>query len=129
MKKYVLIVDDEPDHLALMGTIVTEMGLVAVTASSSREALQKLRKQNFACIVTDMKLRDGTGEEVIAFIRDTNRVEVNSATPIVMVSGKVDKELLEKVGKRVNGILVKPFTPDDLKNKLAHLLAADGKAT
>jgi CheY-like chemotaxis protein len=121
MKKYVLIVDDEPDLLAIESTIVEEAGFVPVTALSAREAMQKLRKQAFACILTDIKLLDGSGDEIIQYVRDSKRMEVDSTTPIIVVSGNIDKALLQKVGKLVNGILVKPFTAQDLKNKLVQI--------
>jgi CheY-like chemotaxis protein len=128
VKKYVLIVDDEPELLTIVSTIVEEAGFAPVTASSAREAMQKLRKQSFACILTDIKLLDGTGEEIIQFVRDSRRTEVDRNTPIMIVSGYIDKDLLQKVGKRVNGILVKPFTAQDLKNRLAQVGGTPAKA-
>jgi two-component system chemotaxis response regulator CheY len=123
LKKFVLVVEDEPYLQTVLSAVMQEAGYGVVIAASSREAMQKLRKQAFFCVVTDIALGDGSGEDVIEYIRNSKIREVNKATPIVVVSAYVDKSLLQKVAKKVNGIFVKPFKPEELRKKLVQLEA------
>ncbi|MFN3716184.1 MAG: sigma-54-dependent transcriptional regulator [Thiobacillus sp.] len=62
----VLLVDDEPDLLDLMELTLAKMGLETDRASSVAEARRKLSDRIFNLCLTDMRLGDGEGLEVIA---------------------------------------------------------------
>lgn len=64
-KATVLIVDDEPDILALVEIALSRMNLTTVTAASLGEAKLKLASQRFDLCITDMRLPDGRGVELI----------------------------------------------------------------
>ncbi len=61
----VLIVDDEPDIRELLHITVQRMGHAATTAATRKEAEKLLRDGAFDLCLTDMKLPDGTGLDVI----------------------------------------------------------------
>ncbi len=62
----VLLVDDEPDLLDLMELTLVKMGLEADRAASVAEAKARLGKNRYDLCLTDMRLGDGDGLEVIA---------------------------------------------------------------
>ena len=66
---YVLIVDDEADIRALIEITLTRMGLRTQAAATLREAQQWLTEQTFDLCITDMRLPDGDGLELIAQIQ------------------------------------------------------------
>ena len=62
----VLLVDDEPDLLALMELTLVKMGLDTERAASVAEARQRLTTRYYDLCLTDMRLADGEGLEVVA---------------------------------------------------------------
>jgi two-component system response regulator PilR (NtrC family) len=62
----ILLVDDEPDLLDLMELTLTKMGLETDRAASVAEAQSRLAQTRYDLCLTDMRLTDGEGLEVIA---------------------------------------------------------------
>ncbi len=76
-----LIVDDEPDILELLEITLTRMGIDCVAAASLSEARSKLAIAEFQLCLTDMKLPDGSGLELITEIQQTY-----PNTPVAMIT-------------------------------------------
>ncbi len=64
----VLVVDDEPDILELLELTLVRMGLQVEHATNVREALQQLDSKPYNLCLTDMRLPDGDGLEVVRHI-------------------------------------------------------------
>ncbi len=62
----ILLVDDEPDLLDLMELTLVRLGLETDRAVSVAEARTRLRQTHYDLCLTDMRLTDGDGLEVIA---------------------------------------------------------------
>jgi two-component system response regulator PilR (NtrC family) len=62
----ILLVDDEPDLLDLMELTLVKMGLETERATSVAEARDRLAHRHYDLCLTDMRLADGEGLEVIA---------------------------------------------------------------
>jgi len=62
----ILLVDDEPDLLDLMELTLVKMGLETDRATSVAEAKTRLAQTHYDLCLTDMRLTDGEGLEVIA---------------------------------------------------------------
>ena len=62
----ILLVDDEPDLLDLMELTLAKMGLETDRARSVAEARERLSKVHYDLCLTDMRLTDGEGLDVIA---------------------------------------------------------------
>jgi len=62
----ILLVDDEPDLLDLMELTLVKMGLETDRATSVAEAQARLKQTHYDLCLTDMRLGDGEGLEVIA---------------------------------------------------------------
>ena len=67
MTQTVLIIDDEPDLLELLGMTMSRMGLEVDTANCVRTAIAKLRDHHFDLCLTDMRLPDGDGIDIIKY--------------------------------------------------------------
>ena len=65
---HALIVDDERDIRELLGMTLTRMGLIAATAGTLQEAKDILAEQAFDICLTDMRLPDGNGIELIQHV-------------------------------------------------------------
>ena len=68
-KHHILIIDDEPDIRELLEITIMRMGIDTTTADSVGSALSALKQSSFDLCLTDMKLPDGQGLEVIDYIQ------------------------------------------------------------
>ena len=86
-KHYALIIDDERDIRELLTLTLGRMGLVVETAATVAEARQRLTERTYALCFTDMRLPDGSGQEIIALV-----AQQYPETPIAMITayGNVD---------------------------------------
>ena len=76
-----LIIDDEPDICELVSITLERMGLVVCTANDVEQALSLLKRQTFDLCLTDMRLPDGDGLDLIEFIQNHC-----PNTPIAMIT-------------------------------------------
>ncbi len=67
--KNVLIIDDEPDICELLAITLARMDVESVSTGSVAEALSALNKQDFDLCLTDMRLPDGDGLEIVKYIQ------------------------------------------------------------
>jgi len=77
----VLVVDDEPDLLELVGLTLSRMSLRTRTASDLQGARRLLKSERFDLCLTDMRLPDGDGLDLVAWIQE-NR----SALPVAVIT-------------------------------------------
>jgi len=66
----VLIIDDEPDILQLLSITLNRMKLKTVSAADVKEANKHLAEQKFDFCLTDMRLPDGSGLDIIRTIHE-----------------------------------------------------------
>ena len=69
MSHKVLIVDDEPDIRELLEITLGRMDLLTLSASNLEEARHHLNSNDFDLCLTDMKLPDGNGIELVREIQ------------------------------------------------------------
>jgi two-component system, NtrC family, response regulator PilR len=65
---HVLVVDDEPDIRELLELTLVRMGLGVESAGSIAEAKERLRDERYDLCLTDMRLPDGEGLELVRHI-------------------------------------------------------------
>ena len=73
ISRTVLIVDDEEDILELLELTLLKMGLDVERASSVKEAIKKVKEDSFDLCLTDMRLPDGDGLEVLKYISENDQ--------------------------------------------------------
>ena len=64
----VLVVDDEPDIRELLELTLVRMGLGVMTAGTVEEAKELLKSERFDLCLTDMRLGDGDGIDLVRHI-------------------------------------------------------------
>src|ERR1700730_18162242 len=85
---HILIVDDIPEKLLSLSTVLEGPGVHIVTAPSGREALRLLLNQEFAVILLDVNMPDIDGFETAGLIRQRKQT---AGTPIIFVTGYGDE--------------------------------------
>jgi two-component system response regulator PilR (NtrC family) len=83
----VLIVDDEPDLLELVSLTLSRMNLVTRTASDIETARKVLKTEQIDLCLTDMRLPDGDGLDLVAWIQE-NRATLPVA--VITAHGNVE---------------------------------------
>ena len=71
----ILVVDDEPDLRTLYELTLLREGYRVETAASVGEAREQLRARKFDAVITDMRLPDGFGMDLLHDLRDQQRRE------------------------------------------------------
>ena len=71
----ILVIDDEPDLRTLYELTLLREGYRVETAGSVQEARDQLGQQRFDAIITDMRLPDGSGTDILAQLRAEQRPE------------------------------------------------------
>ena len=116
-KIQVLVVDDEPRYLKLVGYNLEAAGYEVLTAASGEEALLLVAKKIPDLIILDIRLPGIDGYEVCTKIREF------SSVPIIMLTAKGEEQ--EKVqGLRLGAddYVTKPFGADELMARVETVL-------
>ncbi|CEG56545.1 sigma-54-dependent transcriptional regulator [Legionella fallonii] len=65
----VLVIDDEPDIRELFMLTLSRMGVSCDTAVDFKQGLDRIKQNNYSLVLTDMRLPDGDGIEIVKFIQ------------------------------------------------------------
>ena len=68
-KTKVLVIDDEPDIRELLLLTLTRMGLLCDVVASCQEGIEHIKNNDYFLVLTDMRLRDGDGYEIVQYIQ------------------------------------------------------------
>src|SRR3989440_359342 len=117
-KVNILLVDDHPGKLLAHESILAELGENVVKATSGREALECLLRQDFAVILLDVNMPEMDGFETAALIRQRPRSET---TPIIFISAVNDTETHVSRGYSIGAVdyILTPVVPEILRAKIA----------
>ncbi len=77
----ILCVDDEPAAVALKQTILERAGHTVTTSTSANDAIALLQSETFDAVVTDWKLGEESGRQILL------AAKTGSQVPVVVVSG------------------------------------------
>lgn len=119
-----LVVDDSVTMRRIVANSLKSIGYDNfVEAADGKEALSKLNSDdsiNF--VITDWNMPEVSGLELVKAIRSNEKIQ---SIPILMVTTRGLKEdILEALQAKVNNYIVKPFTPQILREKIEQILAS-----
>jgi signal transduction histidine kinase/DNA-binding response OmpR family regulator len=116
-KANILIVDDLPDKLLVLETVLAGLGQNLVTARSGEEALRRVLEQDFAVILLDIKMPGMDGLETAAYIR---RRKKSVHTPIIFITAYGDDEARTARGYSLGAVdyIFSPVVPEVLRTKV-----------
>ena len=121
----VLVVDDESGPRAFVTSVLQELGIGQVdTAADGQEALERFQADGAAydLIVCDWMMPRLSGLDLLKQVR-----EARSDLPFLMVTALATLEAVKKaLAHQVSGYIAKPFTPDQLEEKIFLVLAQKG---
>lgn len=115
----ILIVDDEPDILELLSMTITRMKFEAISATNLKEAKALLEAHTFHLCLTDMRLPDGSGLELITYIQENFK---NIPSVMITAYGSIDMAIeAMKVG--AFDFLSKPVELDKLRSVIKNSMS------
>jgi two-component system response regulator PilR (NtrC family) len=115
-----LIVEDEPDLRQLYELALVKIGLAVDAVGDVASARQRLAQQRYAVVVTDMRLPDGTGLDLLRELARDGRGE---RAIVITAYGSADNAV-EALKAGAFDYLTKPVTPARLRQAIATALAA-----
>jgi PAS domain S-box-containing protein len=123
-RRTILIVDDEAEIREALAEILTGAQHRVVTASSGREALERMAAQHYDVILTDIRMPDLDGR---ALYQEIEQRWPGHAGRVVFVTGDtLTSALREFVSESGRPVIEKPFLPSEVRRIVAEL-AADGE--
>ena len=116
-----LVVDDDPDLLALVAFALTQAGYAVVKAADTVEALRVFDAELPDLVILDINLPSGSGFDVCKAIR------ARSEVPVMMLTARGDEEdLVRALELGADDYLTKPFSPRTLLARVKALLRRAG---
>ena len=116
-KVNILMADDHPENLLALEAVLSSPNYNLVSATSGKEALKCLLKQEFAVILLDVQMPGLNGFETAKLIRAREKTK---HTPIIFITAiSQDSDHVQR-GYSVGAIdyIFKPFHPETLKQKI-----------
>jgi len=125
--KRVLVVDDDPDILAMVVRYLESHGYQTTKAAAGRDALKKIRKGKPDLIVLDAMLPEVHGFEICQKVKKSKRF---GNTPVIMISAVYKGWRYREDVQRAYGAddyLEKPFSLERLENRVRQLLERENR--
>lgn len=120
----ILVVDDEPQILRLLGHALDGAGYACMMADSGHKALALFRRKHPDLVILDLGLPDLDGKLVIGSIRQISQV------PVLILSARdQEAEKVSALDLGANDYVVKPFGIGELLARIRALLRAPMPAT
>ncbi|MDD5247586.1 MAG: response regulator [Rhodocyclaceae bacterium] len=115
----VLVVDDDPDLLHLIGLRLTTAGYAVVAAASGEEALALFRARAPRAVVTDLRMEGMDGHALFERLH----AEAPSIPVIILTAHGSIPEAVKATQRGVFGFLTKPFDGHELLERVAAAVA------
>jgi phosphate regulon transcriptional regulator PhoB len=123
--KRILVVDDEPDIVALVSYNLKKEGFGVSAVHEGGEALDIVKKKDFDLIILDLMLPGIHGMEVCRILRSHLRTR---DIPIIMLTAKGDEaERVRGLETGADDYITKPFSPRELVARVKAVLRRSGE--
>lgn len=115
----ILLTEDDRKIGQAIGALLQRWGHEVVICRQSEQALETLEERDFDLLIADWLMPGLNGTDLVRRLKADERLK---ALPVLMISGKAEKaDILEAIQAGIDGFLAKPFSPDQLKEKIATL--------
>lgn len=121
-----MVIDDEPIVIKRLKPALEKSGYEVEVFISSREAMKRFDEAQFDIVVTDVRMDEIDGIEVLNHITDKS-----PATKVIIITGYATIEMArEALAKGAFDFIAKPFKPNELRaviEKAAHAISRSWK--
>lgn len=117
----IYVVDDEPDMVELLATVLRSEGYEVETYTDGRAALARVLEEPPELLLLDLMMPDLDGFELLKLLRLDSR---GRNVVVLVVSARTGhRAQLETLQLGANAYIYKPFSPRELAGQVRHLLA------
>ena len=117
--KNILAVDDESSQLALSRELIKSIGMNCDSAKDGKQALEKLKKNQYDLVLTDIQMPIMDGFELLKAIKSHS---VLQHIPVIAASGRTTLNASDYLEAGFSGNLLKPYRPQELLQKIGEVL-------
>ncbi len=114
----ILVVDDDAEMRELVRDVLAERGHHVTTAGGGREALQRLAEEDYAAVLTDLRMKEMQGIELLGEIR---RLYPDTGVILMTAFGSIETAV-EAMKHGASDYLVKPVKTDELVRVVERVL-------
>lgn len=120
----ILIVDDAQFLGLGLQRALRTAGIESVCTTSGVRALELLGRQSFAAVLTDLRMPEMSGEDLLAYLQQSR-----PDLPCLVMTGYATRECIERVAryKNVLTVLVKPLEYNRLFAAIEEVLSGKGR--
>ena len=122
----ILVVDDEPDIVALVAYHLAKHGYRVFTASSGPDALEAVAKDVPSLIVLDLMLPGKSGYDVLKELRA--HTETRDIAVLMLTARKEEEDRILGLALGADDYLTKPFSPQELVLRVGAILRRTARA-
>ncbi|OUS23803.1 hypothetical protein A9Q99_27620 [Gammaproteobacteria bacterium 45_16_T64] len=114
----ILAIDDKPDLLTSMQSLLSLYRYQVLTASGGHSAINTIRTNTIDLIILDLKMPDLNGHQVMDYLNQNN-IDI----PVVVVSGESSFDAVTRALKSgAHDFIRKPYVAEELLNAVKHAL-------
>jgi CheY-like chemotaxis protein/HPt (histidine-containing phosphotransfer) domain-containing protein len=126
LHKVILIVDDMPLNLVILGQVLQTAGATVHTAASGKEALELLETNPVDIILTDLQMPEMDGWEMTNCIRQSSKWYQH--LPIIATTAETEEAEMQKCfALGMDEIIHKPIDPATVYQKIEKILSGANK--
>jgi len=107
----ILVIDDDPSIRNMLEIVLKKSGYDVTCTDSGKSALEKLKKETFDLIISDIKMPDITGIELLKKIK-----AINPEIPVILITAFASaNDAVEAMKLGAEDYVTKPFNLDELR--------------
>jgi CheY-like chemotaxis protein len=115
----ILVVDDGPENVRLLGAVLVARGYEVVTATDGQAALDLVETEDPDLVLLDVMMPGLDGYAVCSQLRANDATAV---LPVIMVTSSVGQERRKAIEAGADDFIPKPFNHDELLTRVRSLL-------
>jgi CheY-like chemotaxis protein len=122
----VLVIDDGASVRRIVSRVLEALGCKAIAAADGIVAIELARNsmQQFDLVILDLTMPQMDGVQTLQEIR-----RLHPDLPVILMSGFAETHARARFGEhKLSGFLQKPFTVEDVRNRVTKVLAAREEA-
>jgi len=121
----ILIIDDDAVIRLTFKKLLGDGDYIIQRAKDVKEAIDYLTANMYDLVLLDLRLPPIGAEAGFQILQKKRKIALNSATPVVIISGQSDKDTIKKrtdLEDNVVGILEKPVGNDQLRDVIKNIV-------
>ncbi len=119
MSVTILVADDEPLNRYFLSTLLGYEGVTVIEAADGAEALERVRQARPALVITDIKMPNLDGYDLVHHIRAD---AATAGTAIVLYTAHSELDAARLHPHAVDGVVYKPSEPETILDTIRSVL-------